>query len=50
MQRVTGYVSENRFRLTMLTGALALIFMTAAVYGTVGFAPIWAVHAVPGAL
>ena len=47
MQRVTGYLSENRFRLTMLGGAVALALMLAGVYATVGFVPIWAVHAVP---
>jgi hypothetical protein len=37
-----GYVSEHRFPLLMLACALALAVMLAAVYGTVGFAPIWA--------
>ncbi|WP_149539263.1 hypothetical protein [Siccirubricoccus phaeus] len=42
-----GYVSERRFGLMMLACALALAVMLAVVYGTVGFAPVWAVHAVP---
>ena len=37
-----GYVSEHRFRLLLLACALALTVMLAAVYGTVGFSPVWA--------
>jgi hypothetical protein len=47
MQRVTGYVSENRFRLMMLAGAVVLALMMAGLYATVGFVPMWAGHAVP---
>ncbi|MBX6741353.1 MAG: hypothetical protein IRY87_04800 [Acetobacteraceae bacterium] len=42
-----GYVSERRFGLMTLACALTLVVMLAVVYGTVGFAPIWAVHLVP---
>ncbi|WP_176559883.1 MULTISPECIES: hypothetical protein [Roseomonadaceae] len=44
---LVGHVSERRFRLMMLACALTLAVMLTAVYGTVGFAPVWAVHAVP---
>ena len=37
-----GYVSEHRFGLLLLLCALALAPMLATVYGTVGFAPVWA--------
>ena len=37
-----GYVSEHRFGLLLVFCALALAPMLAAVYGTVGFAPVWA--------
>ena len=37
-----GYVSDNRFRLTLLACALALAAMLTTVYTTVGFTPIWA--------
>ena len=39
---VTRHVSEHRFCLALLACALALALMLAAVYGTVGFAPLWA--------
>ena len=39
---LSGYVSDNRFRLTLLACALVLAAMLAAVYGTAGFTPIWA--------
>ena len=39
---LSGYVSDNRFRLTLLACALVLAAMLAAVYSTVGFTPIWA--------
>ncbi len=42
----TGYVSEHRFRLTMLACALVLASELIVVYEAVGFAPIWAVPAV----
>ena len=42
-----GYVSERPFFLIMLACALTLAIMLAVVYGTAGFAPVWAVHAVP---
>lgn len=42
-----GHVSERRFGLMMLACALTLAVELAVVYGTVGFAPVWAVHAVP---
>jgi hypothetical protein len=45
----TGYASEHRFRLLLLACALTLTAMLAAVYSTVGFAPIWASHALPAA-
>lgn len=41
-----AYVSERRFGLMMLICALALAIMLAVVYRTLGFVPIWAVHAV----
>ena len=44
---LTAYVSERRFGLMMLICALALAIMLAVVYRTLGFVPIWAVHAVP---
>ncbi|MBW6399281.1 hypothetical protein KPL78_15575 [Roseomonas sp. HJA6] len=44
---LTGYVSEHQFGLMMLSCALTLAVMLAVVYGTLGFVPIWAVHAVP---
>ena len=44
-----GYVSEHRFRLLLLACALALAVMLAAVYGTAGFAPVWARFDVPAA-
>lgn len=44
---LTGYVSEHRFGLMILTCALTLVVMLAVLYGTQGFAPIWAVHSVP---
>jgi hypothetical protein len=44
---LAGYVSEHRFGLLMLFCALALAPMLAAVYGTEGFAPIWARFDVP---
>lgn len=44
-----GYVSEHRFGLLLLLGALALALMLATVYGTVGFRPIGAHFAVPAA-
>jgi len=37
-----GHVSEHRFALLLLLCALALAPMLAAVYGTAGFAPVWA--------
>lgn len=37
-----GYVSDNRFRLTLLTCALALAAMLTVVHSTAGFTPIWA--------
>ncbi len=37
-----GYASEHRFRLVMLFCALALALMLSGVYGTEGFAPVWA--------
>jgi hypothetical protein len=46
---LSGYVSDNRFRLTLLACALVLAAMLAAVYSTVGFTPIWAGSAVPAA-
>ena len=36
------YLSEHRFGLLLLLCALALALMLAAVYGTVGFSPVWA--------
>ncbi len=39
---LAGYVSEHRFGLLLLFCALALAPMLATVYGTVGFAPVWA--------
>lgn len=42
----TGYVSGHRFGLTMLACALVLVVMLAVVYSSVGFASIWASHAV----
>ncbi len=44
-----GYVSEHRFRLLLLACALVLAVMLAVVYGTVGFAPVWARFDVPAA-
>ena len=44
-----GYLSEHRFGLLLLLCALALAPMLAAVYGTVGFAPLWARFDVPTA-
>ncbi len=46
---LAGYVSEHRFRLLLLACALALALMLAAVYGTVGFAPVWARFDLPAA-
>ena len=43
---LTGYVSDNRFRLTLLACALVLTAMLAVIYGTVGFTPTWAGAAV----
>jgi hypothetical protein len=43
----TGYVSEHRFRLVMALGLVALAGMLGAIYGTIGFGPIWAVPTVP---
>jgi hypothetical protein len=45
--RFAGYLSEHRFGLMVLANALALAIALAAVYGTVGFGPIWADFAVP---
>ena len=39
---LAGYVSEHRFGLLLLLSAVALALMLAAVYGTVGFSPVWA--------
>ena len=39
---LSGYVSDNRFRLTLLACALVLAATLAAVYGTAGFTPVWA--------
>ncbi len=39
---LAGHVSEHRFGLLLLLCALALALMLAAVYGTAGFAPVWA--------
>jgi hypothetical protein len=44
----TGYVSDDRFRLTLLACALALAAMLTVVYATAGFTPIWAGPAVTG--
>jgi hypothetical protein len=44
----TGYVSGHRFGLTMLTCAVVLVVMLAAVYGTVGFTAIGASHTSAG--
>ena len=44
-----GYASEHRFRLVMLFCALALALMLSGVYGTVGFAPVWARFDLPAA-
>ena len=46
---LAGYVSEHRFGLLVLGCALAFALMLAAVYGTVGFAPVWARFDVPAA-
>ena len=46
---LAGYVSEHRFGLLLLLCALALALMLAAVYGTVGFAPLWARFDLPAA-
>ncbi len=43
----TGYMSEHRFRSMLLACALALASELIVVYEAVGFAPIWAVPAVP---
>jgi hypothetical protein len=45
--RFAGYLSGYRFRLMVLASALALVVTVAAVYGTMGFGPIWADFAVP---
>jgi hypothetical protein len=45
--RFAGYLSEHRFRLTVTASAPALAVTVAAVYGTMGFGPIWADFAVP---
>jgi hypothetical protein len=42
-----GYVSEHRFRLLMLTCALALALMLAAVHVIEGFGPLGARSDVP---
>jgi hypothetical protein len=44
---LAGYVSEHRFGLLLLLCSLALAPMLAAVYGTVGFAPVWARFGLP---
>jgi hypothetical protein len=44
----TSYVSGHRFGLTLLTCAVVLVVMLAAVYGTVGFTPIGAIHTSAG--
>ncbi len=44
-----GHVSEHRFGLLLLLCAVALALMLAAVYGTVGFSPVWAHFDVPAA-
>ncbi|MFL5333579.1 MAG: hypothetical protein ACJ8H8_10475 [Geminicoccaceae bacterium] len=46
----TGYVSGHRFGLTMLACALVLVVELLAVYGSVGFTPIWASHTITGAV
>ena len=46
---LAGYVSEHRFGLLLLFCALALALMLAAVYGTVGFSPLWARFDLPAA-
>ncbi len=46
---LAGYVSEHRFRLLLLACALVLAVMLAAVYGTVGFSPVWARFDLPAA-
>ena len=44
---VTDHVSGHRFRLALLTCALALAAMLTVVYGTVGFTPFWTGPTVP---
>jgi hypothetical protein len=44
-----NYVSGHRFRLLLLFCALALTLVLAAVYGTIGFGPLWARSAIPAA-
>ncbi len=46
---LAGYMSEHRFGLLLLLCAVALALMLAAVYGTVGFSPVWARFDVPAA-
>ena len=46
---LSSYVSDNRFRLTLLACASVLAAMLAVVRSTVGFTPIWAGSAVPAA-
>jgi hypothetical protein len=46
----TDYVSEHRFRLVMALCLVALAIMLGAIYGTIGFGPIWAVPTVPSVI
>jgi hypothetical protein len=39
----TDYVSEHRSRLVMALGLVTLAIMLGAIYGIIGFGPIWAV-------
>jgi len=50
MAHFSGYVSEQRFGLTMALCLLMLATMLVAIYGTIGFGPIWAVPTVSAAL
>ncbi len=45
----TDYVSEHRFRLVMALCLVSIAIMLGAIYGTIGFGPIWAVPMVPAA-
>jgi len=43
----TNYVAEHRLLLMMTLCLVALAIMLGAIYGSIGFGPIWAASAVP---